>query len=342
MVVDRPAGGNTFVAASATPSIMPLPDVTTAAYSAQPLPAGAVMMPGMFYVMGAPPSGMPSEMQVRHASPWLVWQGLTVTSQHMQMFMMPVASGMFQPPAENFIQAHQPVAGRSTAHGLQTAPSVVTGASSSKHHLNVRAQLLYLAAHAHPRFVQTQQTAMDRTVSGSLRNPSPSDVAPSRPQRSAVLDTFLRNTDVPKDTRHHAAYFEKLQDKYPTRDEELNGRFVDDDPNDDATLLSKFSRIQHRPLKQSTAREYGRTLELFESFLRRRNLEHLLAPDVDIEFCESSRSLSSKGSHSQCCISRLETPRSRHGGQVSHPAGPAQARLSVHPQVLPMPLGSGS
>jgi hypothetical protein len=72
MLVDRPAGGNTFFATSATPSIMPLPDITTAALSAQPLPAGAVVMPGMFYVIGAPPSGMPGGMQVRHASPWPV------------------------------------------------------------------------------------------------------------------------------------------------------------------------------------------------------------------------------------------------------------------------------
>jgi hypothetical protein len=188
----------------------------------------------------------------------------------------------------------------------------------------------------------THQMATDGTVSGSLRNPSPSDAAPSRPQRSAALDTFFQNTDVPKDTRHHAAYFEKLQDKYPTRDEELDGRFVDDDPNDDAALLSKFGRIHHPPLKQSTARAYARSLELFESFLRRRNMEHLLAPDIDIEFRESSLSLSSKRGHSQCCLSRLEAICSRHGGQVSHPAGPAQARLSIHSQVLPSPLGSGS
>jgi hypothetical protein len=72
MLVDRPAGGNAFVAASATPSTMSLSDISTAALSAQPLPAGAVVMPGMFYVMGAPPSGMPGGMQIRHASPWPV------------------------------------------------------------------------------------------------------------------------------------------------------------------------------------------------------------------------------------------------------------------------------
>jgi hypothetical protein len=74
MLMDRPVGGNAFVAASATPSTMSLSDVSPAAFSAQPLPAGAVAMPGMFYVMGAPPSGMmPAGMQVCHAFPWLAW-----------------------------------------------------------------------------------------------------------------------------------------------------------------------------------------------------------------------------------------------------------------------------